>query len=237
MTLSDAKKLVRTLGMVISKNDGEYKVNFSNGQENTAYYTDDLDDAILTAKDMHNRSDNSIDESDLSNQDRSDIFNYSLKLSLNQCNLDDVPKHLRCYMEDQYKSPSGSHRRRQSAFRSSFNQSKSFGGVDKYFGDNKLDGFTFSERIDRATESIDEEQQVIKGDMGAFIAPNRGQFIIDGRIVIGNHSDLLKALVNWFVDNDLTTLQCAISSIKDQIESGAIYANIRPVAQETQTDE
>jgi hypothetical protein len=49
MTLSQAKKLARRQGCTIKKDDyDEYRVNFSGGREATAYYTDDLEDAVNT---------------------------------------------------------------------------------------------------------------------------------------------------------------------------------------------
>lgn len=51
MTIRDAKLEVAKLGMVLSKTEhGEFRVNFKGGSEATAYYTDDLDDAVGTAR-------------------------------------------------------------------------------------------------------------------------------------------------------------------------------------------
>ncbi len=42
--------------MVLRHNEfGEYRVNFQRGPESTAYYTNDLDDAVTTGKDMMRR--------------------------------------------------------------------------------------------------------------------------------------------------------------------------------------
>lgn len=50
MTIREAQFEVRQLGMVLRKTeDGEFRVNFARGDERTAYYTDDLDDAVNTA--------------------------------------------------------------------------------------------------------------------------------------------------------------------------------------------
>lgn len=48
-TLKNAQARVRRWGMSLRKNDGEYRVNFSGGREATAYYTNDLEDAVDTA--------------------------------------------------------------------------------------------------------------------------------------------------------------------------------------------
>lgn len=53
MTLATAKKFLSTLNIKITKSDDEYRVNFKNGNEATAYYTDDLDDAVNTGIAMH----------------------------------------------------------------------------------------------------------------------------------------------------------------------------------------
>ena len=51
-TLAQAKAALRPLGVVLSKKDGEYKVNFRGGREGTAYYTDDINDAVATGRHM-----------------------------------------------------------------------------------------------------------------------------------------------------------------------------------------
>lgn len=48
LTLALAKSELRQLDMTLTKKDGEYRVNFKGGEEGTAYYTDDLEDARLT---------------------------------------------------------------------------------------------------------------------------------------------------------------------------------------------
>ena len=48
MKLKDAKRILKEIGMSISKKDGEYRVNYKGGKESTAYYTDGLDDAVST---------------------------------------------------------------------------------------------------------------------------------------------------------------------------------------------
>lgn len=48
VTLKEAIKLMSAKNMTLKKVDGEYIVNFKGGKEATAYYTDDLDDAVAT---------------------------------------------------------------------------------------------------------------------------------------------------------------------------------------------
>jgi hypothetical protein len=53
MTLQEAKSIARHLGLTLRKmRSGNYRVNFRNGNETTAYYTDDLEDAVNTAVEM-----------------------------------------------------------------------------------------------------------------------------------------------------------------------------------------
>lgn len=48
-----AQAALRELGLVIKRTDyGEYRVNYKGGDEGTAYYTDDLDDAVVTGQHM-----------------------------------------------------------------------------------------------------------------------------------------------------------------------------------------
>lgn len=46
------KETCKSLGLTCSVRDGEYRVNYPNGAESTAYYTDDPVDAIQTARQM-----------------------------------------------------------------------------------------------------------------------------------------------------------------------------------------
>jgi hypothetical protein len=56
MTVKEAMAEVRKLGMVLSKTEyGEFRVNFKGGSEESAYYTDDLSDAVGTARAMKKR--------------------------------------------------------------------------------------------------------------------------------------------------------------------------------------
>jgi hypothetical protein len=53
LTLAIVRKELRNVGVVISRTAyGEYRVNFRNGIEATAYYTDALDDARDTGHAM-----------------------------------------------------------------------------------------------------------------------------------------------------------------------------------------
>ena len=49
MTLQQAKSIARHLGLTLRKvRSGDYRVNFREGDESTAYYTDNLEDAVNT---------------------------------------------------------------------------------------------------------------------------------------------------------------------------------------------
>lgn len=53
MTLQEAKSIARHLGFTLRKvRSGDYRVSFRDGNGTTAYYTDDLEDAVSTAVDM-----------------------------------------------------------------------------------------------------------------------------------------------------------------------------------------
>src|SRR5215471_5743428 len=53
MTLQKAKSIARHLGLTLRHlRSGNYRVNFRDGNETTAYYTDNLDDAVNTAVEM-----------------------------------------------------------------------------------------------------------------------------------------------------------------------------------------
>jgi hypothetical protein len=58
MTLPEAKSIARHLGLTLRLlRSGKYRVNFRDGNEITAYYTDDLEDAVNTAVEMaHKRA-------------------------------------------------------------------------------------------------------------------------------------------------------------------------------------
>ena len=53
MTLQEAKSIARHLGLTLRKvRSGDYRVNFRDGNETTAFYTDNLEDAVNTAVEM-----------------------------------------------------------------------------------------------------------------------------------------------------------------------------------------
>jgi hypothetical protein len=52
ITLKQAQGRCRSLGVVLTRVDDEYRVNVKHGCEDTAYYTNDIDDAISTAEVM-----------------------------------------------------------------------------------------------------------------------------------------------------------------------------------------
>ena len=50
MTLQQAKSIARHLGLTLrTVRSGDYRVNFRDRNETTAYYTDSLEDAVNTA--------------------------------------------------------------------------------------------------------------------------------------------------------------------------------------------
>ena len=48
MTQHQAKLVLRQYGITFRCRDGEYRVNYLNGREETAYYTNDIEDAVST---------------------------------------------------------------------------------------------------------------------------------------------------------------------------------------------
>ena len=47
MTLQEAKSIARHIGLILrTVRSGNYRVNFRDGNETTAYYTDKLEDAV-----------------------------------------------------------------------------------------------------------------------------------------------------------------------------------------------
>ena len=53
MTHQEAKLIARHLGLTLRKlRTGNYRVNFPDADDSTAYYTDDLEDAINVAVEM-----------------------------------------------------------------------------------------------------------------------------------------------------------------------------------------
>jgi hypothetical protein len=53
MTFQEAKSIARHLGLTLRKlRSGDYRVNFRDGNEPTAYYTDNLEEAVNTGAEM-----------------------------------------------------------------------------------------------------------------------------------------------------------------------------------------
>jgi hypothetical protein len=52
LTLERAKSALKRLGVTVTKREAEYRVNPVNGSEDPAYYTDSLEDALLTGSKM-----------------------------------------------------------------------------------------------------------------------------------------------------------------------------------------
>jgi hypothetical protein len=53
MTLEEAKSIARHLGLTLRKvRSGDYRVSFREGDETTAYYSDNLEDAVNAAVEM-----------------------------------------------------------------------------------------------------------------------------------------------------------------------------------------
>ena len=53
MMLREAKSIARHLGLTLRQvRSGAYRVNFRDGNETTAYYKDNLEDAVKTAVEM-----------------------------------------------------------------------------------------------------------------------------------------------------------------------------------------
>ena len=50
MTIKEAKAILRPINITLRERNGEFSVNFNMGTEETAYYTDDLTDAVGTAQ-------------------------------------------------------------------------------------------------------------------------------------------------------------------------------------------
>ena len=56
MTLQEAKSIARRLGLTLRMvRSGDYRVNFRDGNETTADYTQNLEDAVKTAVEMARR--------------------------------------------------------------------------------------------------------------------------------------------------------------------------------------
>ena len=58
MTLQEAKSIARHLGLTLGKvRSGDYRVNFRDGDETAAHYTDNLEDAVNTGVEMARKRD------------------------------------------------------------------------------------------------------------------------------------------------------------------------------------
>jgi hypothetical protein len=57
MTIKTAADILRPLGIALTRDpqSKEFRVNFRRGREATAYYTNDLQDAVATGQDMARR--------------------------------------------------------------------------------------------------------------------------------------------------------------------------------------
>lgn len=55
ITFTQAKVALAKIGMTLTKKDGEFRVNFKGGHEETAYYTSDVVDALNTGRVMSHR--------------------------------------------------------------------------------------------------------------------------------------------------------------------------------------
>lgn len=52
MNVKDTAKAIKALGPSCRRQDGEWRINIAPYREETAYYTDDADDALATAQRM-----------------------------------------------------------------------------------------------------------------------------------------------------------------------------------------
>jgi NACalpha-BTF3-like transcription factor len=52
MNINRVKQTIRALGLTVTRVDGEWRVNYQGGKEATAYYTDDPQAALDTARAM-----------------------------------------------------------------------------------------------------------------------------------------------------------------------------------------
>jgi hypothetical protein len=55
MTITKTLTTIRTLGLTATHRDGEFRINYRGGDEKSAYYTTDSDDALDTAVAMNKR--------------------------------------------------------------------------------------------------------------------------------------------------------------------------------------
>ena len=74
MTLREAQQAVKKLGITIRKTrEGEYRMNYTNGREATAYYATDLDDAVATAEDYFKRANSQRQENPMKQHTRANL--------------------------------------------------------------------------------------------------------------------------------------------------------------------
>lgn len=58
MNVKETLAAIRALGLTVRKTEhGEYRVNYPSGDDTTAYYAKDIDDALLTARAMSDAKD------------------------------------------------------------------------------------------------------------------------------------------------------------------------------------
>ncbi len=57
MNQTEALNEIRSLGMTATVKEREFRINYKGGSEETAYYTDDPQDAVDTAKHMKREAD------------------------------------------------------------------------------------------------------------------------------------------------------------------------------------
>jgi Flp pilus assembly protein TadD len=53
LTIQQTQQAIRALGLSVVRTDGEWRINLNNGSEATAYCTSDNDDALATARALH----------------------------------------------------------------------------------------------------------------------------------------------------------------------------------------
>jgi len=123
--------------------------------------------------------------------------------------------------ESQFKGPSGKHTRSQSMFRQSISPSMSFGGVKDVGGKQKKKS-TAKEDLEARIASILNEDVTIRAD-GAALLVDRGEFVVDGEVVIRNHADILKLAITWLMDNYPEVAQAAVDGVADMARNGAIF--------------
>lgn len=126
--------------------------------------------------------------------------------------------------ESQYKNPTGYHLRNQTSFRASIGPSVSFGGVIDQRNRKKRKRTSKEEleqKLDEAFALIKEELAIRSDD--AELLSGSGRLFVDGELVINNHTDLLRILTTWLMDNHPDIMLNAISGLADMVKSGAAF--------------